>query len=206
MTAYGLDDYDYGKALEPRGDPVGADLWSTPVSAVPVSGARADELLGTDLFAEDLLTGPGDTPAGDTVEHQLPGFGGVGAAEASPAPLASRHARPKKLQAPASAYVGRRGRSGAALAVALAVLVGLGFAAQRLDPSRQSGSSPAGTLSTAAPSPTTTTSSATSPGSATTSAPSSSPNPGAGQVVVTDGPSDCPMQLTSAGLRCFYIG
>jgi hypothetical protein len=88
---------------------------------------------------------------------------------------------------------GRLPRRSMSLAIAVTVLIGLGFAAQRLDPARGTAPGSPDTISTQNPSP------AASPSTAST------PGNGAAEVR-TGGPPDCPMQAASGGLDCFYIG
>ncbi len=168
-------------------EPVGGDLWSAPASAVPVSAVLADN-----LFAGDLLEGRSPELGDGLLAVPLPSplLPARIAAPPLPTPTA-RHARrigPSGRSDPG--HSGRRGRSGIALALAVTVLIGLAFLAQRLDPSRGGHGGASGAVSTANPAPT-----------------ASSGSPGAGQgPVVTGGPPDCPMQLSSAGLDCFFIG
>lgn len=82
---------------------------------------------------------------------------------------------------------------GMSLVIAMAVLIGLGYAAQRLDPSRGTASSSPGTASTRNP-----------PRPASPTPASTHPNGAA--TVMTGGPTYCPMQAVTASLDCFFIG
>ena len=150
---------------------LGADLWSAPVSAQP---------------ADDLYAGP------------VPGPAPLVPAELLPARRAlDKAARDTGCSRPAGRNHGRNQggprRSIVSLVVAAAVLLGLGFAAQRLDPSDGGSGDSSGAISTQNPAP------SRSP------SPASAPDGGTA-TVVSGGPSYCPMEADSAGLECFFIG
>lgn len=125
----------------------------------------------------DLWSAPASAqPADDLPARPLPG---PPRQPPGRAPRGTRRPRPAGRRAP---------RKTISLAIAAAVLAGLGLAAQRLDPSRGAAPGP-GAISTQNPSP----SPAGAPGGGTAA-------------VVTGGPPYCPMQAAPSGLDCFYIG
>ena len=140
--------------------------------------ARAAGAIGGDLWSAPISARPAD----DMLAGQLPGPARHSPEEPVPDARRSRPARHRRIS--------RRSMS---LVVAVAVLIGLGFAAQRLDPSRGAASSSPGDISTQNPGPT------ASP------SPASTQGISAARVVV-GGPPYCPMQADSAGLDCFFIG
>src|SRR5262249_9086830 len=151
-----------------------------------------------DLLEEQLLSTWDNLPAGGAWEPEPGPVFGPPALVSEPAPAPTPQARHA---------AGREGhgRRGVALVLAVAGLVGLGLAAQRLDPSRGGSVGPPGSLSTANPGTSRATPSAPVSSSAPSapvsssapSAPGSSSAPSAPGVgpgaVVTGGPSDCPM-------------
>ncbi len=146
---------------------LGADLWSAPVSAQP---------------ADDLCAGP------------VPGPAPLVPAELVPARQAPDKTAPGTGRSrPAGRNHGGPRRSIVSLVVAAAVLLGLGFAAQRLDPSDGGSGDSSGAISTQNPAP------------SRPPSPTSAPDSGTA-TLVTGGPSYCPMETDSAGLECFFIG
>jgi len=138
--------------------------------------ARGAGAIGGDLWSAPVSAQPAD----DLLAGHLPGPSRQATDKAARGARRSRPARHPRVP--------RRSMS---LVVAVAVLIGLGFAAQRLDPSRGAATSPPGTISTQNPGPAASPSPAGTPGSS---------------AVVTGGPPYCPMQADSAGLDCFFIG
>ena len=176
------DPAEYGEADARAAGAIGGDLWSAPISARPADDMLAGQLPGPARHSpEEPVPDARSRPAR---HRRIQGNGPARHSPEEPVPDA-RRSRPARHR-----RISRRSMS---LVVAVAVLIGLGFAAQRLDPSRGAASSSPGDISTQNPGPT------ASP------SPTSTQGISAARVVV-GGPPYCPMQADSAGLDCFFIG
>lgn len=156
---------------EPTGLPIIVDLWSAPESAVAVGDDQLDE----DLFGSwgaQADTGARPVNAGDVgIPHTTKrpdsdrGLGSPGADEDRP----------------------RRSASGVALAIAVVILISLGFVARQFDSSAGSGDEPSSSQQRA-----TNRSAPLSPVASSRPFPRTSASP-----VVADESHDCPMRLKS---------